>query len=198
MATRNALATARLSYRLLKPKLYRCSLMVWSRTYDHPTPMHRSAAVTGVFIAQLPATTTSLIATRSIKDRYGVSHSGFWVPTIGGGEEGWDGYAEYDTGGACGAGLPNVFWSASSGIYDDRCAADPAIDAYRLQTARPTAEQITVYNYLAGPVTFEFDFKSAKPPAAVRLVVGLQGGNGGNPAQLAPTLPNEEFTIVFP
>ena len=28
--------------------------------------------------------------------------------------------------------------------------------------------------------------------------LGLQGGRGGNPEQRSPTLPNEEFTIVFP
>jgi hypothetical protein len=198
MPTINALASARLRYKQLSPGVYRCSLLVWSHTYDHSNAAGRSAVVSGVYLAQLPASTASLVATRSITDRYGVSHAGLWVPTSGAGEEGWDGYTEYDSGGACGPGVPNVIWGAWTGIYDERCAADPAVDAFRLQTSRVSAVEIAVFNYLPGPLSFEFDLKSPKPPAAVRLVLGLQGGNGGNPAQRNAALPNQEFTITFP
>lgn len=199
MPTRNALATARLRYSQATPQApYRVTIQVWSRTFDHPNPTHRSAMVSGVFLTQLPPSTGYAVANVAVTDRYGVDHSGLWVRTSGANEEGFVGYKEYDTGGACGPNLPNVFWSAFSGIYDDRCLGDPAIDALRLQTAHVTAEQITAYNYLSGPLTFAFDIRLAGPPSSLRIRIGQVGGNGGNPAQRSATLPDQEFVIQFP
>ena len=55
-----------------------------------------------------------------------------------------------------------------------------------------------IHNYLFGPVTFTFDINLSAAPTAVKLKMGLVGGNGGNPAQLYATLPSEEFVIQFP
>jgi len=198
MPTRNALASARLSYTQATPTdPYRVTLQVWSHSYDHPTPSRRSAVVSGVKLTQLsqlpplpnPGSTITNVA---ITDRYGISHADLWTLGYGGGEQGFVGHVEWDNG-------SKVVWSASSGIYDERCAADQTCDRLRLQTFRHTAvDEITVYNYLPGPLTFAFDIKLSAPPTAVRLQLSLQGGNGGNPAQRTPLLLDEEFVINFP
>jgi hypothetical protein len=200
MPTRNALAAARLRYAQAAPTApYHVTLQVWSHSFDHPDPVRRSALVTGVFLTQLPPSTAYGVSNVAITDRYGVDQSGMW--TRGGGsvnEEGFVGYTEFDTGGACGRSLPSVFWGVFSGIYDERCLDDPGVDAFRLQTYRPSTPQVSVFNYIVGPLTFAFDIVLTSPPSAVRLRLGLIGGNGGNPAQRSPTLPDEQFVIRFP
>lgn len=126
MPTRNALATARLSYSHRGRKApYHASIQARSHSYDHPDPARRSALVTGVFLTQLPPSTGYAVSNVAITDRYGVDHTVLWIRTSGAQEEGFEGYTEYDTGGACGPGLPSVFWGSFSGIYDERCLADP-------------------------------------------------------------------------
>ncbi len=199
MPTRNAFASARLRYaQAAGAGPYHVTLQIWSHSFDHPNPSRRSALVTGVFLTQLAPGPGYALSNVGITDRYGVDQSGLWTRTSGANEEGFEGYAEYDTGGACGPNLPNVFWSAFSGIYDERCLADAGTDARRLQTYRSAAEQVSVFNYVVGPLTFAFDIVVASPPAAVRVRLGLIGGNGGNPAQRSATLPDEEFVIQFP
>ena len=197
MPTRNALASARLKYSQATPAdPYRVTLQVWSHSYDHPTLSHRSAVVSGVTLTQLsqlpPLTNLSTISNVAITDRYGVSHVGLWeVGYTGAGEQGFVGHAEWGTN-------AKVVWQALSGIYDDRCATDQTCDRFRLQSFRHTSiDEITVYNYLPGPLTFAFDIRLSAPPTAVRLRLSLIGGNGGNPAQRTPSLPDEEFVINF-
>src|SRR5659263_256443 len=86
-------------------------------------------------------------------------------------------------GGKCGPGLPSVFWSCNTGIYDERCLYDPACDALRLQTYRSSGPQIAIFNYLVSPVTFRFTLAPFSPSAGVRIQITNQfvGGNGGNP-----------------
>jgi hypothetical protein len=201
MPTRNALTTARLSYVHPAPGApYHVTLEVRSHSFDHPDPARRSALVTEVYLTQLAPSSSYLVSNLSIKDRYGVDHDGLWAGTGGFHEVGFKGYTEYDTAGACGPDLPGVFWGAFTGIYDERCLADPATDARRLQTYRSSPTQVGVFNYLLGPVTFAFDIALPSPPTAVRLKLGLIGGNGGHPAQRTPgtAIPDEEFVIKFP
>jgi hypothetical protein len=135
-----------------------------------------------------------------ITDRYGIDETLLWSIVLGGTEIGFEGYTELDTGGSCGPGFPNALWGAFSGVYDERCLADPLCDARRLQTYRPNAlpKQLLAFNYLLGPVTFAFDIALTAAPTAVRLSVGHVGGNGGNPSQRSATLPDETFVIQFP
>jgi hypothetical protein len=198
MPTRNALATARLTHAKLKGGRYHIEIQVWSHSYDHPDPARRSAMVSEVYAAGLGPSGGYSVTNIKITDRYGVDETGLWRRRDGANETGFGGYTEYDTGGNCGPSLPSVFWFSHTGIYDDRCPGDSACDAMRLQTWRATGTQIEVFNYLLGPVTFAFDLVTPKPPNSVRLVMSQIGGNGGNPAQRAAVLPNEEFTIVFP
>ena len=199
MPTRNALASVRLSYAQRLPTApYHVTLRVWSHSYDHPTSARRNALVTGVFLTDLPSSGSATVSNVEIKDRYGVDQTRFWRHTSGVSQEGFEGYAEYDTGGACGPGMPSVFWFAHSGIYDERCWADPTVDAYRLQSYRNGGMQVALYNYMLGPLTFSFDINLSAPPSAVRLTLGHVGGNGGDPAQHTATLPNEEWVVRFP
>jgi hypothetical protein len=119
---------------------------------------------------------------------------------IGGTEIGFEGYTELDTVTPCGPGFPSVLWGAFSGVYDERCLADPLCDARRLQNYRASAspKQLGAFNYLLGPVTFAFDIALTAAPTAVRVRVGHVGGNGGNPSQRSATLPDETFVIQFP
>jgi hypothetical protein len=199
MPTRNALASARLQYSQPAPGApYHINLQVWSHSYDHPNAVHRSALVNAVYLTQLPLGPAYAVSNIVIKDRYGIDQTALWRRSNGIQEEGFEGYTELDTHGACGPGLTNVLWSANSGIYDERCAADPSCDAKRLQTYLSLPEQLTAYNYLLGPVTFSFDIVLSAPPSAVRLQVGHIGGNGGHPAQRAATIPQEQLVIQFP
>ena len=201
MPVRNALATARLRYvQRAAGAPFHVTIQVWSHSYDHPDPARRSALVTGVYLVDLIGPNTGYpVSNVSITDRYGVDQTLLWTRTSGANQEGFEGYAEYDTGGVCGHGLPSVFWGSYSGIYDERCLNDPAVDASRLQTYRTGNPQIGVYNYMLGPLTFSFDIALlSAPPTSVRLQLGHIGGNGGNPTQRSATLPNEEWTIRFP
>ena len=199
MTVRNALASAQLTYTQKGAGApYHVAIKVWSHTYDHPDPARRSALVTEVFLAELPQN-APIMTNVKIVDRYGVDQTMVFTGTIGGSQQGWEGYKEFDTGGACGPQLPQVFWGAFSGIYDERCLADQTIDARRLQTYGIGSTQISVYNYILGPLTFSFDIALASPPTSVLLRVGRIGGNGGNPAQRTEVFPgHEEFLIRFP
>jgi hypothetical protein len=202
LPTRNALAAIRLSYaRKRAATKYSVKLEVWSHSYDHPDPNHRSSAITGVYLTQLPLlppASNYTISNLKITDRYGIDERSMWNTVSAPTEFGFDGYVELDTGRPCQPGFPNVLWGLYTGIYDERCLADPACDARRLQTYRPVWSQLSGYNYLLGPVTFAFDIALSVVPAAVRLRVGHVGGNGGNPAQRSATLPSEEFVIQVP
>jgi hypothetical protein len=143
-----------------------------------------------VYLTQLTGSSHT-VSNVVVTDRYGVDETGLWRRMGGGPEEGFEGYTEYDPGGG-------ALWSARTGVYDERCLADPACDKMRLQTYLSSPHQITVFNYLIGPVTFSFDITLSAPPKAVRLVMGHVGGNGGNPAQRSAALPDEEFVIQFP
>lgn len=204
MPTRNALAAIRLTYAKKRGATkYSVELEVWSHSYDHPDPNHRSSAVTGVYLTQLPVLPLGnnyTISNLKITDRYGIDERSMWNTVSAPTEFGFDGYTELDTGRPCQPGFPTVLWGVYTGIYDERCLADPKVDATRLQTLRtpPSLVQLVGYNYLLGPVTFAFDIALSVVPAAVRLRVGLVGGNGGNPAQRSASLPNEEFVIQVP
>lgn len=196
MPTRNALATARLRYEQRRPgEPYHVRLQVWSHSYDHPDASRRNALVIAAYITDLPAGTSATATNHRITDRYGVDHTMLWAGSGGGTQYGFEGYTEGSSHGRCPPDLPGVFWTAHSGIYDERCLADPACDAMRLQTYRHSQYQLANFNYLLGPVTFAFDIELSAPPTAVRLRLGHIGGNGGNPAQRQATLPNEEFVI---
>lgn len=202
MPTRNALAAIRLTYAKKRTATkYSIKLEVWSHSYDHPDPNHRSSMITGVYLTQLPLQTPGNnygVSNLKITDRYGIDENSMWTPSSGPTEFGFDGYTELDTGRPCQPGFPNVVFGTYTGIYDERCLADPACDARRLQTVRTQWAQLSAYNYLLGPVTFAFDMVLPVVPAAVKLRVGHVGGNGGNPAQRWALLPNEEFVIQVP
>jgi hypothetical protein len=184
METRNALATVRLrTQQSGATNSFHIKLTVWSRSFDHPNPSHRNALVTGVYLTQL-AGTPGYFSNTQIKDRYGVDHTRLWA----GADSGFKGYTEYDPG----AGPP---WGANTGIYDERCLTDPSCDLMRLQTYRTDPHKLLAFNYLIGPVTFDFDVELSAPPKAVKLVLGHIGGNGGNPAQRYALLPDEEFIV---
>jgi hypothetical protein len=199
LPTQNALASVQLDYvQKASGSPYQVTLRVWNRSFDHPDPTHRSAIIKGVFLTQLPGTPNSVSNLR-ILDRYGIDETGFWAGGGGFKEAGFDGYIEGDSArlGKCQPDI-GIMWNAFSGIYDERCLADSACDAMRLQTIASPQLRVTVLNYLLGPVTFSFDFATSSPPKAVRLVMALIGGNGGNPAQRWAALPEEEFVIQFP
>ena len=202
MPTRNALASVRLSYAQAAPSgPYHVTLQVWSHSFDHPDPLHRSALIKGVYLTQLPGAPTSnhQVSNVRITDRYGIDETEVWGRTSGGNEEGFDGYTFGDTNllARCVPQL-NEMWNAFTGIYDERCLADPACDALRLQTHRLPGFILIAFNYLLGPLTFSFDIALSGPPRAVKLKVGHIGGNGGNPLQRNATLPDEEFVIQVP
>ena len=149
-----------------------------------------------VYLTQLQGTNNSF-SNAVITDRYGVDETLLWKPVIGGPEIGWRGYVEWDSTGVC-PGAIGVVWGSDSGIYDERCLYDPTCDAMRLQTEIPAPHKISVFNYLLGPLTFTFDIALSSPPRAVRLVMGHNGGNGGDPAVRYAALPDEEFVIQVP
>ena len=201
MPARNALASASLT---CDPKkgggAFHVTLRVWSHSYDHPDPVRRNALIKKVKLAKLTGTNNPLSNVR-ITDRYGIEETSLWATEHGGAEVGFASYTEVGPVflGPTGTSRIDVIWGSYTGIYDDRCWADPACDAMRLQTHRLDQNRIAVYNYLIGPVTFSFDISQPAPPKAVKLVMGLISGNGGNPAQRSPALPDEEeFIIEFP
>lgn len=202
MAARNALGSVRLSHvQSVHGGPYRVTLKVWSHSFDHPDPLHRSALIKGVYLTQLPGGpgTDYQVSNVRITDRYGIDETEMWERTSVGNEEGFDGYTFGDTNllARCVPQL-NEMWNAFTGIYDERCLADPACDAMRLHTHRLPGFVLIAFNYLLGPLTFSFDIDLPSPPKAVRLVFGQIGGNGGNPLQRTATLPDEEFVIQFP
>jgi hypothetical protein len=195
----NAFASVQLSYsQPVAGAAYKIALQVWNRSFDNPDPGRRSSIIKGVFLTQLTGTPNAVSNPR-ISDRYGIDETTFWAGTGGFKEVGFDGYIEGDSArlGKCKPDI-GIMWSVFTGIYDERCLADTACDAMRLQTISSPQLRLTVLNYLIGPVTFSFDLATSSPPKAVRLVMALIGGNGGNPAQRWATLPEEEFVIQFP
>jgi hypothetical protein len=196
MPTQNALAAVRLtSVRRRPPQAYHVTLEVWSHSYDHPDPVSRSAFIRTVSLTGL--TTTANMTNVTVKDRYGVDQSSLMVGSTNPTNITFDGYREVDTGRPCQPGFPAVLWGVYSGIYDQRCLADPVCDALRLQTLA-TWPGLTGFNYISGPVTFDFDVGLAAPPKTVRLTMFFIGGNQGNPAQRFNNQPSETFTIEFP
>jgi len=197
MPPQNAFASVRLDYlQKAAGAPYHVTLQVWNRSFDHPDPTQRSSIIKEVYLTQLPGApgTNYQVSNAKVLDRYGIDHTGLWTRTSAYKEEGFDGYAMWDRG------APDflVIWAATSGIYDERCAADLLCDGMRLQTLRQSNSQISVFNYLLGPVTFSFDITMSGPPKAVKLKMSLIGGNGGNPAQRGNASAGEEFVIQFP
>jgi hypothetical protein len=191
MPVRNAFASASLDYQQTVPGgPFHVTLRVWSHSYDSPDPARRNALIKEVHLTHLPGASHPISNAR-ITDRYGIDETGLWTYNSGASEEGFTDYAEW------GASTGSQ-WGSFTGVYDERCVADPACDARRLQTYRLSPHKIVVFNYLIGPVTFSFDITLPAPPKAVRLVMGHIGGNGGNPAQRSPALPDETFVIQFP
>jgi len=140
LPTRNALASIRLSQvQKAAGAPYHVSLEVRSHSYDHPDPNHRSSLVNGVYLTQLPSSQSYTVSNLRVTDKYGIDETLSWSTVIGGTEIGFEGYTELDTVKPCGPGFPNVLWSAFSGVYDERCLADPLCDARRLQNYRPNA-----------------------------------------------------------
>lgn len=195
MPVQNALATVRLDYEQKIPGApYHVSLMVWSRSYDNPTPGRRNALIREVYLTNLKGNNIRPQNVR-ITDRYGIDETELWE---GAGPIGWIGYREWDSVGRCGPNI-GVVWSSYTGIYDERCLADFGCDAMRLQTYIPSSHQVVAWNYLLSPVTFSFDVSLNVPPKSVKLVMDIIGGNGGNPAQRSAATPGTEpFVIEFP
>jgi hypothetical protein len=198
MPARNAFASASLD---CVPKkgggAFHVTLKVWSHSYDQADPQRRNALIKTVKLARLTGTQNPL-SNVHITDRYGVDHTAFWPVEQGGAEVGFVSYTEVGPV-FIGTTRINVIWGSTTGIYDERCWADPACDSMRLQTVRVGQDQIAVFNYLLGPVTFSFDIAQPVAPKAVKLVMGYISGNGGNPAQRGPALLDEEiFIIEFP
>ena len=196
----NALATVQLDSVRRRPRdRYRVTIRAWSHTHDHPDPARRSAIVRGVYVSTLANAGGYTADNISITDRYSVDHTDLFTQVSGADYFGFDGYRELDTAKPCRPGFPSVLWSAYTGIYDDECLNDAACDAMRLQTFHiPSSPQLSVFNYLRGPLTFRFDITLPAEPMGVRIRVGLIGGNGGNPAQRGPIgLPDDIFVIQF-
>ncbi|HTE44770.1 MAG TPA: hypothetical protein VK636_05955 [Gemmatimonadaceae bacterium] len=168
--------------------IYHVTLEVQSRSFDHPDPSHRSAAITKVALTEL-APGQHTVSNVKITDHFGVENL-LWKQQSGV-TEGFSGITEFDSG-------HGVAWLSTTGIYDPRCQEHAAVDAVRLQTYRAQGTILAAFNYLHGPVTFAFDIQLASPPKAVEITLGLVGGNGGNPAQRSATLPDEVFVIHFP
>ena len=140
MPTRNALASIRLSQvQRTAGAPYHISLEVRSHSYDHPDPNHRSSLVNGVYLTQLPLSQSHTVSNLRITDRYGIDQTLLWSIVPGGTEIGFEGFTELDTVAPCRPGFPSVLWNAFSGVYDERCLADPLCDARRLQNYRVNA-----------------------------------------------------------
>jgi len=178
---------------------WQIELTVWNRSYDDPKPASRNSLITGVKLVDLPQSTGNNLTTQNITDRYGTDVTKLWTLESGLKSTGYIGYTEYDTGGKCGPGLPSVFWSCITGIYDERCLYDPACDALRLQIHRSAAPQIAIFNYLVSPVTFRFTLAPFSPSTGVRIQITNQfvGGNGGNPNSHGNAVPQEHFIVQF-
>jgi hypothetical protein len=180
------LATATLKHTAIRPGWHHITLTVRSHTHQNPDPTKRCAAITEVYVTELAAGEHA-VANITIKDAYGVDHLDLWSQ-VSGDEEGFTGYTECDSGGA-------VEWTSTSAIYDTACLHDPDVDAMRLQNFRSGDSSVAAFNYMSGPVTFEFDLEVAAPPKAVRLVFGLMGGNGGDATSRKAAQPDESVVI---
>jgi len=195
MPTRNALASVSLHSEPKKGGGFHVRLQVWNRSYDDPDPARRNALIKKVLLTKLTGNQNSPTNVQ-ITDRYGIDETTLWM-TQHGIDTGFDGYTEVGPV-QIGTTSIGVIWASYTGIYDERCLADPNCDRMRLQTYRPDQFRIAAYNYLLGPVTFAFDINQPGPPNAVRLTMGHIGGNGGNPAQRSAAPGEEEFIIEFP
>jgi hypothetical protein len=180
------LATATVKHTVLRPGWFHVTLSVRSHSHQNPDPTKRCAAITEVYLTQLAPGEHS-VANITIKDAYGVDHLDLWSQ-VSGDEEGFTGYTECDADGV-------AEWTSTSAIYDTACLHDDDVDAMRLQNYRSGDSTIAAFNYLSGPVTFEFDLEVAAAPTAVRLVFGLMGGNGGDATKRSASLPDESIVI---
>jgi hypothetical protein len=195
MPVKNAFASASLTCDPIPGKKFHVTLKVWSHSYDDPNPARRNALIRKVELTGLAGNQNN-VNNVQITDRYGIDETKLWTPSAGV-DAGFDGYTEVGPVKIGTTSIP-VIWGAYTGIYDERCLADAACDAMRLQTFRPDANRIAPFNYLLGPVTFSFDIAQPAAPKSVRLTMGLIGGNGGNPAQRSPAPGEDVFVISFP
>ncbi len=193
----SALATVQLETRAKRNGVH-VRLRVWNRSFDDPDEERRSTRISAVYLCDLPQQPGYNVTNTHIRDRSGVDQISLWRSIGGQNEFGFEGYQEWDVAGECGPDLPNVFWSALSGIYDERCLCHPACDARRLQSFSPDAISSVIYQYLVSPVTFEFDVNLKQAPRCVRLEITSIGGNGGDPAVRGGTNAIESFVVSFP
>jgi hypothetical protein len=135
------------------------SMMISSRSYDDATA-RRCSLITRVRLVDLPAASGGYqTSIRKITDRDGINVARLWMNEQGDRFVGFVGYKEQTVflkQPAVGA----TTWQSVSGIYDERCAADPACDKYRYQTVpvggsgSSPVERLAAFNYLASPLIF--------------------------------------------
>ena len=173
--------------------LWTVALRVSSLTYEEASAARRCSLITRVRLVDLPAPSSGgyQLNLGSIRDRHGINVSRHWMHEQGQRFAGFVGYKELTVF----LKQPSVgvtAWQSFSGIYDDRCAADPDYDKYRYQTVPVGAsgnapvDRLMAFNYLRGPVTFEFTIDRFQRPARIQITLGLIGGNGGQPDQNLP------------
>jgi len=173
--------------------LWNIALKVSSLTYDAASAARRCSLITRVRLVDLPAPGSGgyQFKLRSIGDRHGINVSHLWMQEQGQGFVGFVGYKEL-TAFLKQPSVGATAWQSFSGVYDDRCAADPDSDKYRYQTVPVGAsgnapvDRLMAFNYLRGPVTFEFTIDRFQRPARIQITLGLIGGNGGQPDQNLP------------
>lgn len=196
MPAMNAFASASLTCDPIGTGSFHVTLKVWNRSYDNPDPARRNTLLRKVGLTGLAGTQNS-VRNPQITDRYGVDQTNLWMTVAGSVDVGFEGYTEIGPV-KIGTTTIGVIWGAYTGVYDERCLYDPACDAMRFQTHRPNAHQISVFNYLLGPVTFVFDITQPTAPKSVRLSMDMIGGNGGDPDRRSAAPGADEFVISFP
>lgn len=148
-------------------------LQVWNQSYDNPNAARRNSLITKVELIDLP-NPPPVLTSSGVADRYGNDIRTLWPHgnlTVQ--SAGFLGYSEQ-------SGSSGTLWAMHAGIYDDRCAGEPAIDATRLRTLKNvTPPALAVYEYIVGPVTFSFSLSSFAPPGTVRITFGFIGGRTG-------------------
>jgi hypothetical protein len=148
-------------------------LQVWNQSYDNPNGAHRNSLITKVELINLPSPPPQLTPT-GVVDRSGNDIRTLWPNgNLTPQSAGFLGYSERSDS-------LGTLWAMHAGIYDERCAGEPAIDAFRLRThksVRPPA--LAVYEYIAGPVIFSFSLSAFTPPGTVRITIGFIGGRAG-------------------
>jgi hypothetical protein len=149
------------------------ALQVWNQSYENPNSGRRNSLITKVELIDLPAPPPQLTLT-SIVDRYGHDIRTLWPNgNLTPQSVGFVGYSEQ-------AASSGTVWAMHAGIYDERCAGDPGVDASRLRTHKVvTPPALSVYEYIAGPVRFTFTLSNFTPPGAARITFGFIGGRAG-------------------